>query len=132
MQLSLVPRSRTAVLAYRFSLIRFSLVLDEKSSLLKFYVKIVVCKMLTLKCPPTFKERPTCRQCQKFTKKNFCFKIKLPCIFPFIFRRIFFMFQGPFNNYVDKMRGEGVKIVCFCPRSGWVGQKMAKFCTRSC
>ena len=24
---------------------------------------------------------------------------------------------GPFNNYVDKIRGEGVKNVCFCPHS---------------
>ena len=31
--------------------------------------------------------------------------------------------KAPFNNYVDKikdkMRGEGVKNVCFCPRSGY-------------
>ena len=27
--------------------------------------------------------------------------------------------KGAFNNYVDKMRGEGVKKVCFCPRSGY-------------
>ena len=50
---------------------------------------------------------------------------------------------GPFNNYVDKMRGggEGVKNVCFCPRSGYKncqrrvggwGQKLTKFCPRSC
>ena len=41
--------------------------------------------------------------------------------------------MGAFNNYVDKMRGEGF---CFCPRSGYKncphrggggGQKMAKF-----
>ena len=23
---------------------------------------------------------------------------------------------GAFNKYVDKMRGEGVKNICFCPR----------------
>ena len=34
--------------------------------------------------------------------------------------------KGPFNNYVDKMRGEGVKNVCFCPTSGY------KNCPRSC
>ena len=27
--------------------------------------------------------------------------------------------KGAFNNYVDKMRGEGVKNVCFCPCSGY-------------
>ena len=27
--------------------------------------------------------------------------------------------KGPFNNYVDKMRGEGSKNVCFCPPSGY-------------
>ena len=27
--------------------------------------------------------------------------------------------KGSFNTYVDKMRGEGVKNVCFCPRSGY-------------
>ena len=27
--------------------------------------------------------------------------------------------KGPFNNYVDKMRGEGFRNVCFCPRSGY-------------
>ena len=27
--------------------------------------------------------------------------------------------KGPFNNYVDKMRGEGVKNACFCPRLGY-------------
>jgi hypothetical protein len=50
--------------------------------------------------------------------------------------------RGSFNNYVDKMRGEGVKkCKFFCPRSGYKncprregggGQKMAKFCPRSC
>ena len=44
--------------------------------------------------------------------------------------------KGAFNNYVDKMRGGGVKK---CPRLGYKncprkggGQKMAKFCPRSC
>ena len=27
--------------------------------------------------------------------------------------------KGPFNNYVDKMRGEGSKKFCSCPRSGY-------------
>ena len=28
--------------------------------------------------------------------------------------------KGPFNNYVDKIRGgEGVKNICFCPLSGY-------------
>ena len=27
--------------------------------------------------------------------------------------------KGAFNNYVDKIRGEGSKNVCFCPRSGY-------------
>ena len=27
--------------------------------------------------------------------------------------------KGAFNNYVDKMRGKGVKNVCFCPRSAY-------------
>jgi hypothetical protein len=27
--------------------------------------------------------------------------------------------QGPFNNYVDKMRGGGVKNVCICLHSGY-------------
>ena len=48
--------------------------------------------------------------------------------------------KGPFNNYVDKMRVEGVKNICFCPHSGYKncqrggrgGQKMAKFFRRSC
>ena len=48
--------------------------------------------------------------------------------------------KGPFNNYVNKMRGgRGSKNVCFCLRSGYKtvhsvrrGQKMAKFCPRSC
>jgi hypothetical protein len=49
--------------------------------------------------------------------------------------------KGPFNNYVDKMRGRGGQNVCFCPRSGYKncprrggggGQKMAKFCPHSC
>ena len=47
---------------------------------------------------------------------------------------------GPFNNYMDKMRGGGgQKMSCFCPRSGYKNcprrrgcQKMAKFCPRSC
>ena len=48
--------------------------------------------------------------------------------------------KGPFNNYVDKMSGgggqkmsvsvhaQGIKTV---HAGGW-GQKMAKFCSRSC
>ena len=46
--------------------------------------------------------------------------------------------MGPFNNYVDKMRGEGVqKISVFIHgikniSTGGRGQKMAKFCPRSC
>ena len=45
--------------------------------------------------------------------------------------------KGSFNNYVDKMRGQkmsvfvnaqGIKIVY----AGGGGQKMAKFCPRSC
>ena len=48
--------------------------------------------------------------------------------------------KGPFNNYVDKMRGEGVKMSVFVHAQGIktvqagvrVGQKMAKFCPRSC
>ena len=47
--------------------------------------------------------------------------------------------KGPFNNYVDKMRGRGSKNVCFCPRSGYKncprrggGQIMEKLCPRSC
>jgi hypothetical protein len=48
--------------------------------------------------------------------------------------------MGPFNNYVDKMRGEGVKMSVFVHAQGIktvqagvrVGQKMAKFCPRSC
>ena len=27
--------------------------------------------------------------------------------------------KRPFNNYVDKMRGEGSRNVSFCPRSGY-------------
>ena len=30
-----------------------------------------------------------------------------------------FFDKGSFNNYVDKMRGEGVKKVCFCPHLGY-------------
>ena len=51
-------------------------------------------------------------------------------------------YWGPFDNYVDKMReGRGSKNVCFCPRIGYKncprrwrvgGQKMTKFCPRSC
>ena len=47
--------------------------------------------------------------------------------------------KGPFNNYLKKMRKEGVKNVCFCPRlehKNYLrregGQKMVKFCPRSC
>ena len=47
--------------------------------------------------------------------------------------------KGSFNNYVDKMRGQkmsvfvhaqGIKTVHAGGRGG--GQKMAKFCPRSC
>ena len=45
-----------------------------------------------------------------------------------------------FNNYVDQMRGRGgQKLYVFVKaqgiktvHAGWVGQKMAKFCPRSC
>ena len=30
-----------------------------------------------------------------------------------------FHHMGPFNNYMEKMRGEGVKKCQFCPRSGY-------------
>ena len=33
--------------------------------------------------------------------------------------------QGPIHNYVDKMRGAGLKNVCFCPRRR-VGSKNGK------
>ena len=48
--------------------------------------------------------------------------------------------MGPFNNYV-RGQDEGIKNVCFCPRSeyknyprraGEGGQKMAKFYPRNC
>ena len=46
--------------------------------------------------------------------------------------------KGPFNNYVDKMGGGGQKMYIFVHaqviktvHTGG-GQKMAKFCTRSC
>ena len=47
--------------------------------------------------------------------------------------------KGAFNNYVDKMRGEGVKKCLFLstlrveklPTQGVGGSKMAKFCPRS-
>ena len=49
------------------------------------------------------------------------------------------VFEGPFNNYVDKMKGGGQKMSVFIHAQvtktvhagGW-GQKMAKFCPRSC
>ena len=46
--------------------------------------------------------------------------------------------KGPFNNYVDKMRGRGSKKCLFCQvykncqHKGGGGSKMAKFCPRSC
>ena len=48
--------------------------------------------------------------------------------------------KGSFNNYVDKMRrGGGQKMSVFVHaqgiktvHTGWLGQKMAKFCPRSC
>ena len=48
--------------------------------------------------------------------------------------------KGPFNNYVDKMRGRGgQKMSVFVHAQGiktvqncWGGQKMAEFCPRSC
>ena len=51
-----------------------------------------------------------------------------------------FHHMGPFNNYMEKMRGEGVKKCQFCPRSGYKNcprkgggdQKMAKICPRCC
>ena len=49
-------------------------------------------------------------------------------------------YKGAFNNYVDKTRGEGVKKCLFfvhaqgikTVHAGEGGQKMAKFCPRSC
>ena len=38
---------------------------------------------------------------------------------------IYHLLKGAFNNYVDKVRGEGLKNVCFCPHSG------CKNCPRS-
>ena len=47
--------------------------------------------------------------------------------------------KGPFNNYVDKIRGRGSKSACFCPRSGYEKfsprggrSKMVNFCLGSC
>ena len=49
------------------------------------------------------------------------------------------MYQGPFNNYVRRMRGWGFKKCLFlnsgyknCQRRGGGGQKMAKYCPPIC
>ena len=40
--------------------------------------------------------------------------------------RAFFDNKGPFNNYVDKVRGEGVQKITVFVYAEEVGQKMAK------
>ena len=49
-------------------------------------------------------------------------KVSLPTLMTLIKtlqRRVLVTHQGPFNNYVDKITGGGVKKVCFCPCLGY-------------